>query len=129
MERVFVYGILMPDATEAATLPGYRLAFSGHATVRPLEGSAVLGGLVDVDAYGLRRYDSIEGLRPDGTGYYRRERRIVNTANGPVEAWVYMMNERYFEETDASDWLVARFEKQYERLGHIARVEEGAIAR
>lgn len=125
MERVFVYGILMGDANEAATLPGYRLAFSGFATVRPETGSFVPGGLVDVDPRKLREFDAIEGVRPGGDGFYRREKRAVyDSAGQPVDAWVYMMNDRYFNERPGDDSLVRRMHHQYQRLGHNLAGEE-----
>lgn len=87
MSRVFVYGILMRDATEAARLPDHRLDFiDGLATVTPHEGEEVHGGVVEVDDWTLRRYDAIEGVR--GTdGLYRRDE--VTLADGSP-AWVYM---------------------------------------
>ncbi|MFD2430104.1 gamma-glutamylcyclotransferase [Sphingobium scionense] len=45
------------------------------------------------DAEGLlARLDAYEECRPDDPQphEYRRERRVVETANGPVEAWVYL---------------------------------------
>ena len=124
--KVFVYGILMRDATEAAALHGYRLAFSRFATVRRCEGSVVLGGLVDANDAKLRTYDSIEGVRPDGLGYYRREEVEVDDADGnPVVAWVYMQNEHYFDEEPGSPALRAQMNEQYERLGHTVRAGRG----
>lgn len=120
--KVFAYGILMRYATERATLPGYRLAFSGHATVRRGTAADVVhGGLISpVDESVLDQFDAIEGV---GSGYYRRVERVVRNADGETEiAWVYMMSDRYFEETPADGRLRAAMQEQYERLGIVGPV-------
>jgi gamma-glutamylcyclotransferase (GGCT)/AIG2-like uncharacterized protein YtfP len=116
--RIFVYGILMREAREAATLPGYRLAFDCFATIVPAEGERVQGGIIETDDLGLRRYDSIEGVdheRPED-GYYRRDR--VTLADGS-EAWAYRMNQ-VRERIGPDPGLVRDMQRQYERLGHVA---------
>jgi gamma-glutamylcyclotransferase (GGCT)/AIG2-like uncharacterized protein YtfP len=114
MANVFTYGILMSDAQVGATLQNYRLDFGYHATVVEEVAGITYGGLVqDVCEEGLRRYDSIEGVRGDGSGYYAR-RLVAVTAQGigPVEAWVYVMNPRYL--ATAKYEMGARYD-----LGHL----------
>ena len=114
-ERIFVYGILMRDAREAAILPGYRLTFDGFATIEPDEDSEVLGGVIEATEDQLRHYDAIEGYRPwaPQDGYYRRIK--VQLADGSL-AWAYRMNQPRERAPDPD--LIARMQHEYERLGH-----------
>lgn len=90
--NLFTYGILMSDAACYAKLAGYRLDFGYHATVVEEQGGVTWGGLVkDVTPGMLARYDSIEGVR---SGYYtRREVAVATEKDGPVRAWLYVMNQ------------------------------------
>lgn len=113
--RIFVYGILMRDAREAAILPGYRLAFDNFATIEPDEDSHVLGGVIEATEFELRRYDQIEGVDHESPerGYYRRIR--VQLADGSL-AWAYRMNQA--RDLAPAPGLIARMQHEYERLGH-----------
>jgi len=117
-QRIFVYGILMRDAREAATLPGYRLAFDGFATIVPDEDGEVPGGVIETTDLGLRRYDSIEGVDHESpeSGYYQRIR--VQLADGSL-AWAYRMNQ-VRERIPPHPDLLRGMQREYERLGHVA---------
>ncbi len=95
--NVFTYGsltnstITLRRASDSvslgrASLPGYELAFSGVATVRPRSGARTWGVLWTVSADGLRRIDRFEGF-PDS---YNRRRVTVEWQDRPAEAWVYL---------------------------------------
>lgn len=117
---VFVYGILLKYATRPAVLHGWRLAFSGNATVRE-DGpdSVVLGGIVHVDDSGLAKFDQIEGYRPGAYGHYYDRRRVeVETERGTEEVWVYRMEDDFFVDEPVERPLAAMLNEQYERLGH-----------
>ena len=118
-EQVFMYGLLLNSGRGvAATLPGYRLAFSHFATPVEDEDGTMYGAVITVDTAGLRYFDKVEGVREDGSGYYHRER--LQTSEGP--AWVYLMNERYVEQDNPpAPHYVRGMEKAYDRLGHPVR--------
>ena len=71
-----------------ASLPGFELAFSSVATVRPRPGARTWGVLWRVSADGLRRIDRFEGF-PDS---YDRRRVTVEWQGRQVQAWVYLFD-------------------------------------
>lgn len=109
-ESVFVYGLLLPEATRPAQLNDFRLEFARYATIVPMLGCMVLGGVAEVTPGRLRLMDRQEGI---AEGYYRRERRELADGN---EAWVYIQNQPRSERPD--DWYVYRMANEYRRLGH-----------
>lgn len=114
MSRVFVYGILLADATVAARLDDWRLAFSeGLATIERADGAHVDGGLVEVDDAGLRRYDAIEGV--DHGLYWRGEFRVKRADGEVVPAWTYVKT------APGDPWvrtdMIATIHRAYLRLG------------
>lgn len=91
---IFVYGMLLREGDRPASLSGYRLAFSGHATIELAEGEHVLGAVIE--GAKLSHYDGIEGTDtrdPSSLeGYYRRF--PVRLDDGSY-AWVYKMNPKF----------------------------------
>lgn len=95
---VFVYGTLRPgQANHARLLAGRSMApavLDGHELrlgewpwVRPAVGTSVVGEAVAVEPALLARLDLLEDV---AGGWYRRERRTVQLADGvPADAWVY----------------------------------------
>ena len=79
-----------PDATNprAATLADHDWLINerGVATVEPFDGSAVHGIVWQLTDPDLANLDLAEGV-PER---YRRDRLTVDTADGPVTAWVYV---------------------------------------
>lgn len=110
MNAVFVYGLLLPEATRPAQLNDFRLEFARYATIVPMPGCMVLGGVAEVSDTRLALMDRQEGV---AEGYYHRERRTL--ADG-TEAWVYIQNRPRSERP--SDWYVYRMADEYRRLGH-----------
>jgi len=110
VQLVFVYGMLMPEARRPAQLSDYQLEFAYYATVVPMPGSMVLGGVAEVPNVRLTIMDQQEGV---DRGYYTRER--VTLADG-TEAWVYVQDRPAREKPSAS--YFADMAKQYVRLGH-----------
>ena len=125
-QPVFVYGILLSDATVGATLHGYKLESFGNLTVTESEGDYVLGGVVWADPMRLASYDRIEGYRPDGSGYYRTEAVEVDTLDGAtVRCSVYVMNERFRDdESFVSSWHEEMRERELVRLGMMSATTE-----
>lgn len=121
--NVFVYGILMRDASVAAALPDHELAFGRFATVEDAPGGTVFGGLVtDVSEARLRGYDGVEGCRQGDPehSYYQRKVVQVQVGNELVDAWVYQMTDAYPERHAPRTELVTSMRQQYARLGHEA---------
>jgi gamma-glutamylcyclotransferase (GGCT)/AIG2-like uncharacterized protein YtfP len=117
LDRIFVYGVLLREAHEAAVLLDHRLTFDGFATVEECDGERVLGGIIDTER--LDRYDAIEGVNPDDPGstrgFYRRE--WIELADGTF-AWVYKMNRLDRFPEPPSRYMLQAMSEQYERLGH-----------
>jgi gamma-glutamylcyclotransferase (GGCT)/AIG2-like uncharacterized protein YtfP len=110
VERVFVYGMLLPEARWPAQLNDYRLEFAYYATVAPMPGCMVLGGVVEASTERLTRMDRQEGV---DAGLYRRER--VALADG-TEAWVYVQARPRAARPDED--YVRQMRRDYARLGH-----------
>lgn len=126
-QPVFVYGILLSDATVGATLHGWKLESFGNMTVTQSEGDHVLGGIVYADPETLRRYDRIEGCYIDEPhlGYYRCMKVEVDTLDGAtVEAWVYVMNEdKRRHGGPISPWHAELRARELTRLGMMTSAE------
>ncbi|WP_099023564.1 poly-gamma-glutamate hydrolase family protein [Mycolicibacterium palauense] len=79
-----------PDALRprAATLADHDWLINerGVATIEPFPGSLVHGVLWDVSDADLATLDSAEGVPVR----YRRDRMMVHTVDGPLDAWVYI---------------------------------------
>ena len=107
MDRVFAYGSLMGDAAltrypaRPARLPGYHRAFlheSRQRWGRPDQACPTLGLAPGGECWGIvfdtpeadrrRVLRSLE--RREGAGERRRETRVVETPEGPVDAWVWI---------------------------------------
>ncbi len=99
MQAYFAYGSNLsvsqmahrcPDAVDPrpATLADHDWLINerGVATVEPFEGGEVHGILWQVSDGDLAALDRAEGVPQR----YRRDRLTVDTADGPVEAWVYI---------------------------------------
>lgn len=121
-DSVFVYGILMADATVRAVLPAWQLDYASHATIVPGPASSVVyGGLVEnIDPERLRSYDAIEGV---DHGYYSRRAVTVLAGDQQRRAWVYVMGDDIRERSKADgyglgEWTAERMSCQYDRLGH-----------
>lgn len=132
-EYVFVYGILLVghEEGEAATLDGYRLAFyDGLATIESAGGEHVAGAVLTVGPEELRRFDRIEGYRPDEPerGLYRRELVTVDTATDALFAWVYIKNEQRHPAAPYQGML-ATIHRGYLRWGHDDALLAAAVER
>jgi gamma-glutamylcyclotransferase (GGCT)/AIG2-like uncharacterized protein YtfP len=89
---------LIVEEMMAACLPGYALSFNkrahdhpgrAYANIRHQAGGVVEGVLYRLaDASEIRKLDAFEGTPI----YYSRERMAVQTAHGPVSAWIYIAN-------------------------------------
>ena len=107
MAWVFAYGSLMGDAllrryrARPARLPGYHRAFTHESRRRwgqPPQGCPVLGLTSGGDCWGVAfevpREDQGGVLRAlqrrEGADERRRETHVVETPEGPVEAWVWV---------------------------------------
>lgn len=110
---VFVYGMLLPDAHDPATLDDHRLHFDMHATIKSgYDGEIVHGGVIYCDDDYLRYLDSIEG---EGH-YYDRVRVTVDTPSDEIEAWVYVMRTPGDRRPTAG--YLSRIEEGYRKFGH-----------
>ncbi|MDP9166063.1 MAG: poly-gamma-glutamate hydrolase family protein [Actinomycetota bacterium] len=121
MQPYFAYGSNLdvtqmlrrcPDATDprAATLADHDWLINerGVATVEPLAGAHVYGVLWQISDHDLTVLDSAEGVPVR----YRRDRMVVQTADGPTEAWVYVDH---------------RVEPGAARPGYLERIIDGAV--
>ena len=121
MQPYFAYGSNLdvtqmlrrcPDATDprAATLADHDWLINerGVATVEPLDGAHVYGVLWQISDHDLTVLDSAEGVPIR----YRRERMVVQTDDGPAEAWVYVDH---------------RVEPGAPRPGYLERIIDGAV--
>ena len=72
-----------------ARLPGYRLTFRGYAQIVPDTKGIVPGALYRLTQADLRALDAYE----DSPRLYRRVAVTVETDEGRLEAFVYLMNE------------------------------------
>ncbi|MGV0852137.1 poly-gamma-glutamate hydrolase family protein [Mycolicibacterium phlei] len=101
-----------PDATDPrpATLAGHDWLINqrGVATVEPFDGSLVHGVVWQVSDHDLATLDSAEGVPVR----YRRDRMIVQTADGPAPAWVYIDH---------------RVDPGPPRPGYLERIIDGAL--
>ncbi len=98
-DLVFVYGMLRPEQANhrrhlagrpvrSAVLDGFELRLGERPWVQPVEGSSVVGEVVEVDEEKLAQLDLLEGV---ASGCYRRGRCAVRLADGSeVEAWTYL---------------------------------------
>lgn len=101
-----------PDAADPrrATLADHDWLINerGVATVEPFDGAEVHGVLWEISATDLDVLDSAEGVPVR----YRRDRLVVDTDDGPREAWVYIDH---------------RVEAGAPRPGYLERIIEGAV--
>ena len=72
-----------------ARLPGYRLAFRGYAQIVPDPKAVVPGALYRLTQADLRALDAYE----EAPRLYRRIDVTVETDDGPMQAFTYLMNE------------------------------------
>ncbi|ADU51228.1 AIG2 family protein [Thermaerobacter marianensis DSM 12885] len=86
------------DEPVAATLEGYRLYDTGrgYPVILPAPGHRVQGVLWTIEEADLSYLDHYEGADEDPPYYFRRTVR-VETAEGPVEACVYVGNPAVFD--------------------------------
>ena len=93
-----------------ATLPNYKLIFvgwsrqwrGGVATIKPLRGEKVLGGIYEVSEKDLRRLDSSEGY-PDI--YQRLKVNVFDEDGNQVEAVTYVKSGRLEENQPSKEYL------------------------
>jgi gamma-glutamylcyclotransferase (GGCT)/AIG2-like uncharacterized protein YtfP len=78
-----------------ARLVNWRLAFYGVASVDPAPGDSVHGLLWECTDACIARLDMYEGV---AGGFYRKERLKVEARDGDVEALVYVMNVRPYDQ-------------------------------
>jgi gamma-glutamylcyclotransferase (GGCT)/AIG2-like uncharacterized protein YtfP len=121
VQRVFTYGMLLPEARWPAQLNDWRLEFAYYAVIVPSPGSTVLGGVVEASADRLTHMDRQEGVETD---LYRRQR--VTLADD-TEAWVYVQDRPRAQRPD--DFYVRDMRREYHRLGHDAGPLEDALNR
>jgi gamma-glutamylcyclotransferase (GGCT)/AIG2-like uncharacterized protein YtfP len=107
----------------SASLHHYKLIFSGWsrqwhggtASIKPLRGEKVLGGIYEVSDSDIRRLDKNEGY-PDK---YDRIEVIINREMGePVKAFTYVLK-RQLEETKPSTEYLAVIQRGYRDWGLI----------
>ena len=104
-----------------ATLPSYKLIFvgwsrqwrGGVATIKPLRGEKVLGGIYEVSEKDLKRLDSSEGY-PDS--YQRLKVNVFDEDGNQVEAVTYVKSGR-LEETQPSKEYLAIVQQGYRDWG------------
>ena len=98
------------DGPERATLADHDWLINerGVATLEPFIGSEVHGVVWRISDRDLAALDSAEGVPVR----YRRDRLVVQTARGPVEAWVYIDH---------------RVEPGPPRPGYLERIIDGAV--
>ncbi len=100
-----------------ATLPNYKLIFvgwsrqwrGGVATIKPLRGEKVLGGIYEVSEKDLKQLDSSEGY-PDS--YQRLKVTVFDEDGNQVEAVTYVKSGR-LEETQPSKEYLAIVQQGY----------------
>jgi len=94
----------------SATLHHYRLIFSGWsrqwhggtASIKPMRGQRVRGGLYELSDAGMRRLDEFEGY----PAVYDRINVIVNTDNEEaVEAFTYIRKQQAEETKPSPEYL------------------------
>ncbi len=93
-----------------ATLPNYKLIFvdwsrqwrGGVATIKPLRGEKVLGGIYEVSEKDLRRLDSSEGYP---ASYQRLKVTVFDEDGNQVEAVTYVKSGRLEETQPSKEYL------------------------
>lgn len=93
-----------------ATLPNYKLIFvdwsrqwrGGVATIKPLRGEKVLGGIYEVSEKDLRRLDSSEGYPAT---YQRLKVTVFDEDGNQVEAVTYVKSGRLEETQPSKEYL------------------------
>lgn len=104
--RLFVYGTLRRGLADNATarafragatflcdgwLPGTLYSLGWYPALVEEGTGRVRGEVWRLEAPGLlRALDAYEGLFEEGPPQYRRLRRAIHTAHGPVTAWAYL---------------------------------------
>ncbi len=104
-----------------ATLPNYKLIFEGWsrqwrggvATIKPLRGEKVLGGIYEVSERDLRRLDKYEGYPGS---YHRLNVTVFDEDGQPVEAVTYIKSGQ-LEETQPSREYLAIIQQGYRDWG------------
>ncbi len=101
--RMQARGLLVEEAI-AGQLPGFTLCFNKRAHDHPGRAYANIrhqaGAVVEGVLYRLSAASEIFKMDPfEGTPvYYSRERMPVQTAQGPISAWIYVANPAWREE-------------------------------
>ena len=94
----------------SAMLPNYKLIFTGWsrqwnggvASIKPVKGEKVMGGIYEISETNLRQLDKHEGYPSN----YNRLKITVWTDDGdPVEAITYIKAEQSQENKPSSDYL------------------------
>ena len=106
------------------TLPNYKLIFvgwsrqwrGGVATIKPLRGEKVLGGIYEVSERDLRRLDKYEG-HPDI--YTRVNVAVTNEFGNRIEAVTYIKVGQ-LEETPSSRVYLSAIQQGYKDWGIVA---------
>ena len=110
-------------ALYAATLPNYKLVFSGWsrtwrgatATIQASRGDRVMGGVYEMAEHGLTRLDAQEGYPAE----YSHTRLLVYPDTGkPVEV-VTFIRSRHMEESNPSPEYLAVIKQGYRDWGLI----------
>jgi len=101
-----------PDSLPAlrATLPNYRLIFSGWsrqwrsptASIKPFQGDRVVGAAYEITELCLQRLDRYEGY--PGT-YDHLEVRVIDEEGQPFRAVTYIMRKQAEEARPSRDYL------------------------
>ena len=108
-------------ARQAATLPNYRLVFSGWsrawrggtASIQASHGDRVLGGVYEITEQDLARLDKHEGYPND---YTHVTVTVYPDTGGPLEA-VTFIRPRQLEESKPSPEYLARIREGYRDWG------------
>lgn len=103
------------------TLPNYKLVFAGWsrqwrggvASIKPLRGEKVLGGIYEISERDLRRLDRYEGY-PDS--YKKINVRVFDEDGNPIDAITYIKAGQ-LEETQPSREHLAIVQQGYKDWG------------